>query len=621
MEEGKLQVQPNIEKVTLSDGIERDYIDTYEKLYWIVNKRFKEQKEKHPNAEPIINFARLIISLDDRLHPVPFWIGNLCGKIEGIINLGKESDLIPDKRGGISVKDQIQFEIKYKISFADSIIYLMQFWNTKFLKYVTFSGTKFLGLSYIQNSIFFEDVRFEKNDINQNVDNDYNLPVDMCNIMFVGNTFKKTVTFSREDWKDARKICFTGNVYEGDVCFMHCSFFDYNKYYYDFSSSIFKGRVIVSSDLQLPSNERLYRNDYLNNYNLFSHINFFGSHFHKELNINNVMIGDICMRNCHFDDNVTISLNYYDTISKLDFSFSTIKSLLFIDSDSGGINGQPIKLSNEISFSNSLITKDAFILIRNINNEESIKRAGTLDFSYANILGTVTIQDSKLDRIKLDKSTLIGDINIENVETEYDSRESIAKIKNEYFQRNDIVNLLFYKAKEMKYYSEHLDFKYKFITNIFRWFTRNWFYNTIGICFLPILLLLSLLPIKSLEKVREYTLLYLNRISNSFGMSWGQGVLFTCVTACAFFILINTVGIKSSPLFVWGWNGWDSFGDVWKYYLNMFYLLDFKEKFKDLLTGKSIELNALGDTLFFVSKIFVSYGIYQTISAFRKYGK
>lgn len=615
MEEGKLQAMPNIDKVTSSDGIERDYIDTYEKLYWIVNERFKEQKEKNPNAEPIINLARLIICIVDRRQLISFWIGKLCGKIEGIINLGKESDLIPDKQGKISVKDEIQFEVKYKISFANSVIYLMQFWNTKFLKDVTFSGTQFLGFTYIQNSIFFEDVHFEKNDINKNIEYDDKLPVNMSNIKFVNNTFKKTVTFYNENWENAVNICFMGNVYESDVNFGRCSILD-DKNYYDFSSSIFKGSVIVSCDPQIPSNERFCRNDYLYNYIPFSHIKFNDSYFHKKLKIDNVMIGDICMRNCHFDDNVTISRNYYDTISKLDFSFSTIKSLLFIDSDSRGINGQPIKLSNEISFSQSLITKDAFIFFRNINNGPEYSKQGVLNFEYANILGTITVQDSKLEVIKLAKSTLIGDINIENVDTEYDCRESIAKVKDSFLKRNDVVNSLAYKAKEMKYYSEHLDFKYKFITYIFHLFTKNWFYNTIGICFLPILLLLSLLPIKSLENVREYTLLYLNRISNSFGMSWGQGVLFTCITACAFFMLINTVGIKSSPLFVWGWNGWDGFGDIWKNYLHMFYLLDFKDKFSE-----GIKLNALGDTLFFVSKIFVSYGIYQTISAFRKYGK
>ena len=39
------------------------------------------------------------------------------------------------------------------------------------------------------------------------------------------------------------------------------------------------------------------------------------------------------------------------------------------------------------------------------------------------------------------------------------------------------------------------------------------------------------------------------------------------------------------------------------------------------IADNHIKLNAVGEALFFASKIFVSYGIYQTISAFRKYGK
>lgn len=610
MEEGKLQAMSNIEIVKLKDGIERYYIDTYEKLYLIVNKRFKEQKEKNPNAEPIINFARLIISLDDGLHPISFWIGNLCGKIEGITNLGKAGDLIPNKRDVIIVKDEIQFEVKYKITFANSIIYLMQFWNTKFLKYVTFHGTQFLGSTYIQDSIFFDDVDFEGNDINKNLEYVYKLPVNFESITFKNNIFKKSITFYREDWDDGWKICFSDNTYEGNANFIYCSIQDSKKHYYNFTNSIFKGNVMIDCNEDSNSNTP------------FSQINFWGTYFYKELNIINANIQDIYMRNCHFDGKVNITLEYNVAGSNIDFSFSTINDLLFIDSNSNDIIDLPINLSKEISFEKSLITKDAFILIKNINNGIFPINQGCLNFEYANILGTITIQDTNLKEIKLDKSTLIGHINIENVNAEFDKRESIAKIKNEYLQRNDIVNLLFYKAKEMKYYSEHLDFKYKFITNVFRWFTKNWFYNTIGICFLPFLLLLSLLPFRSLEKVREYTLLYLNRISNCFGMSWGQGVLFTCVTALLFFILINTLGITSlpdktsSPLFVWGWNGWNSFSGVWQNYLRMFYLTKFEDVFN---TG--IKLNAYGETLFFVSKIFVSYGIYQTISAFRKYGK
>ncbi len=594
MEEGKQETKPNITTINLKDGIARYYIDTYEKLYWIVNERFKFQNQNGSGEEPIIDFSRLVICIKKGLMLSAFSIGTLCGKIKGITYLGYGNDYLSDWRDFTLLTREIKFQVKYKVTFEFSIIYEVNFADTKFLDDVNFYGTQLVAFSNFSNSLFNKKVTLisvkckeknkSKNDIPLNVFN-YNLFLNYINEEN-SNIYVKNI------------ISFSDSIFDDDVCFNSIEDF-------------------------INEEDNLH---FENNFDLLSNIFINGSHFNKNLKINNVAIGKISMQNCHFDGTVNISRNKYNASSSIDFALSTIKSLFIIDSDLGERKGEIIKLSKQFSFSKSLITKDAFILIRNINSDKSNLRAGTLDFRYANILGTVTIQDSKLDSVKLDKSTIIGHINIENVETDYDSRESIAKIKNEYFQRNDIVNLLFYKAKEMKYYSEHLDFKNKFITNIFRWFTRNWFYNTIGICFLPILLLLSLLPIKSLEKVREYTLLYLNRISNSFGMSWGQGVLFTCVTAWLFFALINTWGVKSTPLFVWGWNGSESFGEVWKYYLHMFYLIDFKDKFNDIIKDgiikhEGIKLNALGDTLFFVSKIFVSYGIYQTISAFRKYGK
>ena len=606
MEEEKRENKPNIEKVTLSDGVERDYIDTYEKLYWIVNERLKKHKEEYPDEEPIIDLSRLIIIFRQGKGYVHFYIGFMCEYIDGIINLFYKGDVV-NNGNPITIRDEIQFEVKYKLNIESSILYETYFLNTRFFKDISLYKTKFMGRTSFAGSIFIGNTHFDQIDLSKKNNNEDAKILDELDGAFTltKNVFKSNVYFNSDFLQD---ICLDESTFDKDVEIHVGTSEQKRDYYCRFSDLTFNGNVVIDGILD-RYDSRIFPNIIVENCN-----------FNKKLDICNFFVKEISLKECNFNGAVRMVFNKYNKDSKLDFSSATINSFFFIDFVCAD-KDKPSMLLGEISFSKSLITKDAFILIRSINNEESIKRAGTLDFSYANILGTVTVQDSKLDCIKLDKSTLIGDINIENVETEYDSRESIAKIKNEYFQRNDIVNLLFYKAKEMKYYSEHLDFKYKFITNIFHWFTKNWFYNTIGICFLPILLLLSLLPIKSLEKVREYTLLYLNRISNSFGMSWGQGVLFTCVTAWIFFVFINTWGMKSSPLFVWGWDRLDSFGDVWKYYLNMFYLLDFKEKFKDILTGESIKLNPFGETLFFVSKIFVSYGIYQTISAFRKYGK
>ena len=110
MEEGTLLAKSDIKKVTLSDGIERYYIDSYPKLYWIINERFKEQRDNNPDAEPIIDLSRLVICIQNGLRTISLRTEQLCGKIEGIINLGKANDLIPKKRGEIVIKNEIQFE-------------------------------------------------------------------------------------------------------------------------------------------------------------------------------------------------------------------------------------------------------------------------------------------------------------------------------------------------------------------------------------------------------------------------------------------------------------------------------------------------------------------------------
>lgn len=629
MEEGTLETKSDIKKVTSSDGIERDCIDTYEKLYWIVNERFKEQKEKNPDAEPIIDLSNVVICLGKGYSD--FWIGKLCGNIEGIKNLGDEKDLIPNNLGGITIKNEIQFEVKSKITFANSILYSMQFCNTRFLKYVNLSNVRFKSSTNVSDSIFFNDVNLTQIDISQDIDSSDKLPRIIGDIRFQNIIFKKVVSFDCEKWNKWNNFYFNENTFEGDVSFMFCTITDPNGYFYDFTNSNFKGDVLIDSRGNSGSSTPI------------SQINFDRSHFHKKLKIFGVQIGNILMRNCHFDSTANISQNYYDTLSCLDFSFSTINSLFFIDSDLGNDMGEPINLEKEISFSKSLITKDAFLFLRNINKGNDAKKQGCLNFKYANILGTITIQDSKLKEIKLAKSTLIGNINIEDVDTGYDCRESIAKIKDSFLKRNDVVNSLVYKAKEMESYSNDLSkcFSCKFLKinkikfidlikkyfmtlKLFRFIVKNlWSFIKfvllkcilLPLVILPIGILLSIIPSKSLEKVREYTLLYLNRISNSFGMSWGRGVLFTCVTALLFFILINYQGMPA-PFSENIPNGETCFGYLWENYLNMFYLLDFKEKF-----SKGIILNPFGETLFFVSKIFVSYGIYQTISAFRKYGK
>ena len=117
----------------------------------------------------------------------------------------------------------------------------------------------------------------------------------------------------------------------------------------------------------------------------------------------------------------------------------------------------------------------------------------------------------------------------------------------------------------------------------------------------------------------DESILFLNTISNKNGLSWLRGITFTLVCAIIFFWIINFFGIESNQphFFVLDLKTFhfEGVGEIWKRFLNMFYLTNFKDKFE------GVKLNALGETVFFLSKIFISYGIYQTIVAFRKFSK
>lgn len=118
------------------------------------------------------------------------------------------------------------------------------------------------------------------------------------------------------------------------------------------------------------------------------------------------------------------------------------------------------------------------------------------------------------------------------------------------------------------------------------------------------------LELKKLIKTKSISfdsiLLLLNWISNNNGQSWIRGVLFTLIIALLFF----TAYLKSLGLDL----------DLSTHFKD--YIL-FISSFPKLQLEKFSELNKLWNIslIIWLSRIFISYGIFQTVAAFRKYGK
>lgn len=114
----------------------------------------------------------------------------------------------------------------------------------------------------------------------------------------------------------------------------------------------------------------------------------------------------------------------------------------------------------------------------------------------------------------------------------------------------------------------------------------------------------------------DYTLLWLNEYSNNFGTSWTRGVCFTLISSVLFFIIlliVNSFLDSNYPLCLNINNEIEKFSFTLNYFLKFVFNLG--------LNDKEIQSNGWLYLIFIFAKIFIGYGIYQTIQAFRKYGK
>jgi hypothetical protein len=111
----------------------------------------------------------------------------------------------------------------------------------------------------------------------------------------------------------------------------------------------------------------------------------------------------------------------------------------------------------------------------------------------------------------------------------------------------------------------------------------------------------------------EWLVYALNWLSNKHGESWFRGLLFTLFVSLVGFHFYNIALSSPKYSFVWEWNT-DYLSD-WAQFIIPTHKIDFIDtKDKIYLTNSA----AVRDIL---SRIFIGYGIYQLISAFRKHGK
>jgi len=113
-------------------------------------------------------------------------------------------------------------------------------------------------------------------------------------------------------------------------------------------------------------------------------------------------------------------------------------------------------------------------------------------------------------------------------------------------------------------------------------------------------------------KWEDRTTLLFNECSNNFGSSWLRGLWFTTKVSLLFYtIFLLMLCIFNELHFNLSWT---SASDTLKYFIQFLNITVWEYKPFGLTT-----YNGLGYLVFFIGRIFIGYGYYQTIQAFRKY--
>lgn len=460
-------------------------------------------------------------------------------------------------------------------------------------------------------------------------------------VFFENNTFEKAFDISNAHFNHPNYF---------PIIIQECHFKEDAKFdEIDSNRTIFIENCIFDKNVNF-SNCNLRENITIQSCTFNDGVNFSDTIFNKKLYfLDNKVEGVLNFSNCKFNNTAKI-VDTKGQFQKVLFSLVTIKGMLQFN---GWNDKMYLSQCTVIDFTHAFIEPSGYVIIRNINDKSS-EMTGAFDFSCANIIGHVVMTEVHAAKLNLANSSIIGSFTTEEIyfATDHNS-QTFVRLKNEALRRNDSIRAMEFKAKEMVSYKAELNNISKQNINrlvehyslsslkifislliiasiiLISFYIGMYIYVLLGV-FLALLFVRILIgklirrPIDSLSPllsvikalpITEHVLLWLNTISNKNGLSWWRGFVFTITVAWLFFIVINYFGIVNIRFLEWGWKGWDSFGEVWKNYLNMFYLTDFKDKFSGVI------LNAFGETIFFISKIFIGYGIYQTISAFRKYGK
>ncbi|MGD9994846.1 MAG: hypothetical protein AB7S69_16220 [Salinivirgaceae bacterium] len=115
--------------------------------------------------------------------------------------------------------------------------------------------------------------------------------------------------------------------------------------------------------------------------------------------------------------------------------------------------------------------------------------------------------------------------------------------------------------------------------------------------------------------IQDRLSLYLSKYSNDFGLDWFRASLLTLIGG-GFIFYFYGLGLSPGP-FVFGWNDWNEYWSLFKEFFP--YYIKFLNPTHDFEMIVTNNVNSIASLWDFIGRIYISFGYYQIIKAFRKF--
>lgn len=560
-------------------------------------------------------------------------------------------------------EEQTEFD---KSSFLSDISFKRSIFRGSDFKSISFREVTFGG-----DEIDFCLTEFYSGDFSKVVFKENSFIVDfkgakLYNVTFNEAQFKRTVSFEKlENPTEIKSTKFERAIFSKQANFHNVLFYDD----ISFQNAIFTGKTyffnITSKKISEDTTngkekEFTFKGAKFQNETYFSGNNYIELNFSEgEFGVKDEDI-TISFSNAKFYEN--IRFHHCDFYSSINFENTTFEKLVdfylaifhneqqFLRTDFFGtciFSG--VTFEKEVQFLYNKVKSDSYL------NFESSIFSRCIDISRANFRCTINFWNIKIEGIENIQTyqKYIDDFgkyprDKKNITpTTYSKiRETFRIIKsNFYMENNKIEGLNMYKNEMSVYQREqfsllgynrldkilyiirqNIKIKYIFFSVFFIFFG---YFNLKMILnneskFFIIYILFFALPISFilLFYIKDIILLLLNRISNKFGTDWIRGVSFIVIMG----VITSYILLKKSYNF-WSFEPYNlkAWEESVAFFLNVINIVDMKPFDNGVKSANGliqlVQDNDFNNIILFIGRIFIGYGYYQTIQAFRKFGK